>query len=666
MTKKLFLLIYLFFSSVSFSQQVKIDSLKQIIKYASSDTVKLTAYYHLINCYQTNDINLAEKYLDTLFNKAETKMLYKYVLTGYAQRGTIEFRKANPKMAIEFWKKGLAHPQINNFPIQKGNLFHNISVGYKIFKITDSVISYLHKSIDLNIQEKNDIGLVANYYSISDYYSTITENDSAVKYLNKLMDVAIKKNDQIAIARAYILLANISRRELDHKDAIKQFQKALSIYKEREPHNLIMQRGLLFEISRSMMNSRNYEKAIPILKNIETQFDAKLFDKDFWRDFNVNLLNCYIETSDHQNARRIYQKLILEDNNISEFWFWNTLSRYEIWASQISTRTYERLLSAEKLTVKNNENEKIQTIKYTLASYFYKKRNFEKAYLLLKESHDLDQGIRSQETSIINLAQKRKFNEVLKEKENLTLKKKNAEQQLAVQKATNLNQRYGFLALTLVLGIISLFYYSKNRRRKLRDEHIINLAQAKQKEHEKIGADLHSTKAKDLERIASALEEKGEAAIASKVRDVKDSIRLLSHELFQIPFSQQEFDDQIINLLFEYNNESLKISHQGIHTIPWTEVDNTIKRNLYLIISEAISNVKNHSKASTANVKFQKKNKNIDVTITDNGIGFTEEDLKNGHGIGNMRMRVNEIKGSIRFDAVKNIGSEIGIFITAF
>ncbi|WP_410004873.1 ATP-binding protein [Aequorivita nionensis] len=666
MTKKLFLLIYLFFSSVSFSQQVKIDSLKQIIKYASSDTVKLTAYYHLINCYQTNDINLAEKYLDTLFNKAETKMLYKYVLTGYAQRGTIEFRKANPKMAIEFWKKGLAHPQINNFPIQKGNLFHNISVGYKIFKNTDSVISYLHKSIDLNIQEKNDIGLVANYYSISDYYSTITENDSAVKYLNKLMDVAIKKNDQIAIARAYILLANISRRELDHKDAIKQFQKALSIYKEREPHNLIMQRGLLFEISRSMMNSRNYEEAIPILKNIETQFDAKLFDKDFWRDFNVNLLTCYIETSDHQTARRIYQKLILEDNNISEFWFWNTLSRYEIWASQISTRTYERLLSAEKLTVKNNENEKIQTIKYTLASYFYKKRNFEKAYLLLKESHDLDQGIRSQETSIINLAQKRKFNEVLKEKENLTLKKKNAEQQLAVQKATNLNQRYGFIALTAFLGIFGVFYYSKNRRRKLRDEHIINIAQAKQKEHEKIGADLHSTKAKDLEKIASNLEQKGEAEIASKVREVKDSIRLLSHELFQIPFSQQEFDDQIINLLFEYNNESLKISHQGIHTIPWPQVDDTIKRNLYLIISEAISNVKNHSKAPTANVKFHKKNKNIDVTITDNGIGFTEEDLKNGHGIGNMRMRVNEIKGSIRFDAVKNMGSEIGIFITAF
>lgn len=666
MTKKLFLLIYLFVTTFSFSQQVKIDSLKQIIKYASSDTVKLTAYYHLINYYQTNDINLAEKYLDTLFSQAETKMLYKYVLTGYAQKGTLEFRKANPKMAIEFWKKGLAHPQINNFPIQKGNLFHNISVGYKTFKNTDSVISYLHKSIDLNNQEKNDIGLVANYYSISDYYSSIPENDSAVKYLNKLMALAIKKNDHIAIARAYILLANISRRELDHKDAIKQFQKALSIYKKREPHNLIMHRGLLFEISRSMMNSRNYEEAITTLKKVESQFNAKLFDKDFWKDFNVNLLTCYIETSDVQNAGRIYQKLILEDNNINDFWFWNTLSRYEIWTNQISTRTYERLISAEKLAVKNNENEKIQTLKYTLASYFFENRNFEKAYLLLKESHDLDQGIRSQETSIINLAQKRKFNEILKEKENLSLKKQNAEQLLAVQQATNLNQRYGFIALTAVLGILGIIFYSRNRRRKLRDEHIINLAQTKQKEHEKIGADLHSTKAKDLEKIASNLEEKGDVATALKVREVKDSIRLLSHELFQIPFSQLEFDDQIINLLFEYNSESLKITHQGIHTIPWPQVNDTIKRNLYLIISEAISNIKNHSGASEANLKFQKNNQNIDVTITDNGKGFSEQDLKNGHGIGNMRMRINEIKGSIRFNAVKDKGSEIGIFITAF
>jgi signal transduction histidine kinase len=292
--------------------------------------------------------------------------------------------------------------------------------------------------------------------------------------------------------------------------------------------------------------------------------------------------------------------------------------------------------------------------------------NYKNAYENFMRYKEIEDSIKSIETKEMIVDVSTKYQTEKKEKENLTLKKKNAEQQLAVQKITNLNQRYSFIAITLGLGIFGLFYYSRNRRRKLRDEHIINLAQAKQKEHEKIGADLHSTKAKDLERIASALEEKGEAAIASKVRDVKDSIRLLSHELFQIPFSQQEFDDQIINLLFEYNNESLKISHQGIHTIPWTEVDNTIKRNLYLIISEAISNVKNHSKASTANVKFQKKNKNIDVTITDNGIGFTEEDLKNGHGIGNMRMRVNEIKGSIRFDAVKDIGSEIGIFITAF
>jgi signal transduction histidine kinase len=257
-----------------------------------------------------------------------------------------------------------------------------------------------------------------------------------------------------------------------------------------------------------------------------------------------------------------------------------------------------------------------------------------------------------------------KYQTEKKEKENLALKKQNAEKELAVQRATNLNLTYGILAGTAILGLLGLFYYSKTRRRKLRDEYIINLARAKQKEHEKIGADLHSTKAKELERIAGALEKKGELELANRTREIKENIRLLSHELFQIPFSQEEFDDQIINLLYEYNSDSLKIQHDGIKSVKWKDVEDTVKRNLYLIISEAISNIRNHSKATQAMVKFKKNKKNIEVTIIDDGIGFTEDALKKGHGIGNMRMRAHEINGTISFDRAKNQGSEIGIFIT--
>jgi len=666
MNKKLLLLLYLLFTSVSFSQQAKIDSLINAFqKQSDKEKIETSLLIFETNISRDSAIIYLNKGMEVAKKiKFDSIFPLQFGLSAsYFYKG--EFSNAKSEI-----KKALTTYTFTKAPnAKKGQIFMLLGVYSEAENKIDSAQSYYDKAIDILNNDSSNTAinvLTSTYNNQANIYLKAGNYEKAVEIYLKAARLSEKNSDLENTLIAYNNIAGCYKE-------MKRLDKALMYYKEA--NKLTEKIGDIQYKGSTLVGIGE----IYFLKNENTQAKESLKDA-------IKCLETYEFSQPLNAANQILASIYLSENN------YFLAKQFSKEALNGATQMDDAFLMASifitqselfQKTKKYNESNQAITQAIDIAQkhnfQYLKKEGYLQKIKVLKEignykmAVDLIDTVINLNEDILNTTKLKiienaetKYQTEKKEKENLALKKKNAEQQLAVQQAINLNQRYGFIAVTAVLFGCGIFYYSKNRRRKLRDEHIINLAQTKQKEHEKIGADLHSTKAKDLEKIASALEEKGEAAIASKVRDVKDSIRLLSHELFQIPFSQLEFDDQIINLLFEYNSESLKITHQGIHTIPWPQVNNTIRRNLYLIISEAISNIKNHSGASEANLKFQKNNQNIDVTITDNGKGFSDEDLKNGHGIGNMRMRINEIKGSIRFDAVKDKGSEIGIFITAF
>ncbi len=668
MIKKLILLIYLFVFTFTFSQQAKVDSLKNVLKDTPDKTTRMEILKEL--CKKSSEINKLEEsqvYYEELIRIAQAKNDEKTLVFGYQLLLREHEKNRDSVKALQYFYKSHKINLKNKDSLNIAKDYVGLGGIYNKFQIYIKAEKSYLKALDICLN--NDFEYAGKVYSnLAIVYQNLNKFDTSTKHAIKANEIALKTADiplEVGslgiIGGNYTWLRNFQKAEEYHL-------KAVSI---AEKNNLGIElinsyRGIALNASRAL----KYEQAIHYnFKALEMA--EKYGDKIYILDILSNIGSTYSRMEKIDEALKIYNKASGIAKELKTQIGINTINVNVAYLKieQLKyTEAEKMLLKLLKDTV-NKENISdaiINSSLLQLAIIKEKTKKFDESLNYYKKYKDFSDGLK-QQNQLLQVAEiETKYQTEKKEKENLALKKKTAEQELAVQQATNLNQRYGFIALTLLLGIIGLFYYSKNRRRKLRDEHIINIAKTKQKEHEKIGADLHSTKAKDLEKIASTLEQKGEAVIASSVREVKDSIRLLSHELFQIPFSQQEFDDQIINLLFEYNSDSLKITHEGIHTTRWGQVDNTIKRNLYLIISEAISNVKNHSQASAANIKFQRTNKNIDVIITDNGIGFTEENLKNGHGIGNMRMRVNEIKGSIRFDAVKDKGSKIGIFITAF
>lgn len=87
-----------------------------------------------------------------------------------------------------------------------------------------------------------------------------------------------------------------------------------------------------------------------------------------------------------------------------------------------------------------------------------------------------------------------------------------------------------------------------------------------------------------------------------------------------------------------------------------------VRRNIYLIFKEALSNAVRHAGASTIRVEFAATDSCYELTIADNGKGMSlpEEPstpTKRGHGLRNMAKRAEEVHAELFFEQAKPSGT---------
>ena len=93
-----------------------------------------------------------------------------------------------------------------------------------------------------------------------------------------------------------------------------------------------------------------------------------------------------------------------------------------------------------------------------------------------------------------------------------------------------------------------------------------------------------------------------------------------------------------------------------------------IENNLYRIVQEAVNNAIKYSEASEIKILLSHNSKYLHLEIKDDGKGFDYEKLdKNGyfnatgHGIFNIKERVNFINGHFQLETSPNNGTSISI-----
>jgi len=107
---------------------------------------------------------------------------------------------------------------------------------------------------------------------------------------------------------------------------------------------------------------------------------------------------------------------------------------------------------------------------------------------------------------------------------------------------------------------------------------------------------------------------------------------------------------QHFNIRAQFQSNGL----QGIHFSPLAE------SNLYRIVQEALNNCAKHAKCSSVDVILEKQERNINLIIEDNGVGFDPAGVQGKHlGLVGIRERAALLDGIVQIESGKEVGTTI-------
>lgn len=237
---------------------------------------------------------------------------------------------------------------------------------------------------------------------------------------------------------------------------------------------------------------------------------------------------------------------------------------------------------------------------------------------------------------------------------------------LQVEKANQQNNidktRLFYLSALILVGIIAFIFYRYALNQKLQKSNFRN----------KISKDLHDDVGSSLSSlnlystVASKLIDSDPIKAKEMLHKISVQLTQLMENIGDIVWSMKSTNEESINL-------STKIKIFATDTLSAAEIDYKIniddtddvivksitgRRNILMIVKEAINNIVKYSEASFIVISIKKLNDTLLVVVEDNGKGFDVAAAEtNGNGLSNMRKRAEELNGHLNIDSTLGTGT---------
>jgi len=87
------------------------------------------------------------------------------------------------------------------------------------------------------------------------------------------------------------------------------------------------------------------------------------------------------------------------------------------------------------------------------------------------------------------------------------------------------------------------------------------------------------------------------------------------------------------------------------------------RRDIYLVFKEAINNVAKYSRCTKVDIIFEGNDRQMDICVKDNGIGFCRDTIRNGNGLKNMEDRAARINGHLTIFSSHGSGTTVALLV---
>jgi signal transduction histidine kinase len=212
------------------------------------------------------------------------------------------------------------------------------------------------------------------------------------------------------------------------------------------------------------------------------------------------------------------------------------------------------------------------------------------------------------------------------------------------------------LVILLFAGLLIRNYY---RRKLEKQQAVAEKTQAIEKERTRIATDMHDDFGANLSRIKFISEKmqltQGENEILkkdlTKISDYSDEMAEKMNEIVWALNQRYDSCADLTSFCRSYASEFLQDKNIKLHfstsDIPDKKIQGELRRNIFLVMKEALHNITKHADAKEATISFHFGHE-IEMTITDNGKGFDSNSIRPfANGLENMKKRMKDINGTI-------------------
>ncbi|MEO7924106.1 MAG: histidine kinase [Chitinophagaceae bacterium] len=255
-----------------------------------------------------------------------------------------------------------------------------------------------------------------------------------------------------------------------------------------------------------------------------------------------------------------------------------------------------------------------------------------------------------------------------------------------LKEKNNTLQKRKILLWTSAVGLVALLFISlllarnfrqkqKNQQQSLKTMKAEEELQRKmfvEKERSRIATDMHDDLGAGLSTIRFLSEKVKRNNSNEATKMDTDKIVFNSNELMQkmneIIWAMNEKNDTLEDLLFyarayavEYCEENnLRCETHLPETVPSCFISGEIRRNVFLTIKESLHNIIKHAAANQVSIIFL-LNKNLIITIKDDGKGMTKNNVHEGNGLRNMKKRMESVGGTFAIQNKNGVLVEMSI-----
>ena len=550
-------------------------------------------------------------------------------------------------------------------------------------------------------------------------YMNMGKFDTCAQYLDQAEKEFFRLHIRDQHAKVLVAIANNYYFQGKYELALTGYQRAFdAAVKLEDP---FMQARILSNQSSIFNVTQRIESALQTLRqarSIAEPLGPNVYLGDIYNNFSVNFQALYQYDSASHYAHLAAEMYDRANSDLYQALALTNLSAYLHEQSPPKLEAAKTALDKSRMILDTLNAPDIEVNYWKhLAYYHYKKRNLDLAkdysitcldwlsiypdlpseinvyeflYKIFKEQGQIDSSLRYHEKyvavrdTLIFDESRSQLQELQAKYESTKKDEEIALQNLTINKRTS--QRNIFI-LTLSLAGLALWFlwYRYTRNQRLQKEKIHNLEkqqkilvmdsmlQGQEEERKRIAQDLHdglgtllAAARMQMQNVQREMDKLGNLKLVDKTERLIDhackEVHRISHDMMPSALVDLGFVAAIEDLVDDIRLEQDLIFHLNLPEFD-LDLDNTAALNLYRIIQEILQNILKHARANIVSLQISVSENDIELTISDDGVGFRTHEQKRGMGLNAIKSRIAYLNGKMHMDSAINQGCKYDIRI---